>query len=422
MYAIVILVGGKGTRVKSILKGKSKPEIKIFKNKNILDLQLEKLIKLKKKIFFLSNTKFPSLKEHLRRNYNEKINYEIIEENKPLGTAGALEILKKKKFQNFLVIDGDLIFNINFKKFINFHLENKSNCSLFVHPSNHPYDSDAIEKNESNKVIKFYPKKLKKKPNLCLSGIKILDKKSLLIIKKNKFQDFSKDFLKIALRNKLKVFSYNSREYVKDIGTHKRIKQFRREYKTIKYRNGNLEKKLPAIFLDKDGVINKQNNKKHYQSISKILPGSIKAIGLINKSKFLSIVITNQPAIAKGIITKKKFEKDLILFSTILGKKNVYLDRVYFCPHHPDVGFKNEKTKYKIICNCRKPNNGLFLKAISELNIDTNRSFMIGDRNTDYEAAIKTKIKFIGLGKKNFNHPYIVTKKNLLQAVKTIIS
>ena len=394
MFAIVILIGGKGTRVSKLLKNNSKPEIEINKKK-IIDYQIKQLKNLKKKIIFQSNTKFSSLNKHLEKKLKNR-NYQIFEEKKPLGTAGCLKKLENLNYSFFLIIDGDLIFNINFKKLINFHIKKNSICTLLVHPNNHPYDSDCVDVNHDKSIKKFFFKPHKKKfiNNLCMSGIKIINKDSLKIIKKNKFQDFSKNFLK-KYKNKKRFFAYNTREYVKDAGTPERIIQVRKDLNNIKYRKGIIDKKIPAIFLDKDGVINYLNKSKDYQNPKKILPNVVKALKIINDSGYLCVLVTNQPAVAKGVITEKKLQSDLKNLTAFLGRKEVYIDRIYYCPHHPEKGFKKENKFYKKKCSCRKPNNGMFLKAIKDLNIDIKNSYMIGDRLTDYMAAKKTNIKFI---------------------------
>ena len=423
MDAIVILVGGKGTRVNNILKGKSKPEIEIGFKRKIIDFQLEKLIEHKKKIFFLSNIRFKSLKKYITKNYSNKINFEFIEEKEALGTAGCLKVLNKKKYNNFLIIDGDLIFNIDFKKFLKFHKTKNSDCTLFVHPNNHPYDSDAVEINEKLKVKKIFPKKKILKPNLCLSGIRIIKKKMLNHIVLDKYQDFTDDFLKKIYKKKKNIYAYNSREYIKDVGTLNRIKQAKRDIKTNKFKLGTLQKKIPAIFLDKDGVIIKLNKNKHYQDNKNIYKFSYKALSKINNSEFLCVLITNQPAVAKGIISLNKLKRDFKKLDTILGLKNVYFDRVYYCPHHPEKGFKGENKKYKINCNCRKPKNGMFTKAIKDLNIDKKKSFMLGDSVSDLFASKKTNIKFIKIGKEKFPKEIKnLNKKNLLDAVNYILN
>ncbi len=425
--AIAILVGGKGTRISRLLNDKSKPEIEIFKNKKIIDYQINNLLNLKKKIFFLSNSKNYSFKNYINQKYKDKITYKIIEEKKVLGTSGCLKQLERYSFNSFLIIDGDLIFNIDFKRLIKFHIQKNSDCTLLVHPNNHPYDSDSVDIDDSSKVTKFFSKtKLKKnKNNLCLSGIKIIKKISLKLVKNNFNQDFSKDYLPKLVRAKKRIYAYNSREYVKDVGTYDRIIQAKEDIKSLKYKKGSLNKKIPVIFLDKDGVINEQIDNKHYQNPKKILPDVFKAIKKINDSGFLCVVITNQPAVAKGFVKESKLRKDLNELNFLLGKNRAYLDRIYYCPHHPMKGYKKEISKLKINCNCRKPKNGLFLKAIKDLNIDVKKSYMIGDTFSDYLAAEKTKLKYIHVGKKrdylNKNRKKITIKKNLLKAVNFIL-
>ena len=134
MISIAILVGGKGTRVKSITNGKSKAEIKLDKKNKIIDYQLTALSKLKKKIYIISNKNFLSLKQYVNKKYqNNRINF--IDENSQLGTAGAIKNLETIKHnQDFLIVFGDLLFNFDFKKH---RLKLKNECTLVVHPNSH---------------------------------------------------------------------------------------------------------------------------------------------------------------------------------------------------------------------------------------------------------------------------------------------
>ncbi len=419
MISIAILVGGKGTRVKSITNGKSKAEIKLNKKSNIIDYQLTELIKLKKNIYIISNKKFLSLKKHVKKRYkNDKINF--IDENSQLGTASAIKNLETLKYnQDFLIVFGDLLFNFDFKKLIDFHKLKKSKCTLVVHPNSHPEDSDCVELNDNSQVVKFYKKPHNKKKiinNLCLSGILIVNKKFLKLIKPNVSQDISKNFLDKILKKNNKVFGYKTREYIKDVGTLERVDQAKKDLNSIKYKKGNINSKIPAIFLDRDGVINLEKNNGKYQNPRKFIKGSLDSFKKINNAGFLAILITNQPAVAKGFITLKKLKKDLKFLNYKIAKHNGYLDDIFYCVHHPHKGFKNELKRLKKNCKNRKPNNGMFLLANKVNNIDLKKSIMIGDRYTDYLAAKKTKIKFIGVG--GLKIPGSISKKNLQSTIK----
>ena len=416
---IAILIGGSGTRLKKITKNEPKAFLKIG-NKPIIVHQIEKLSRIKKRIFILSKTNYKKFHNVLKKKF-KRLKFIFLEENKPLGNAGCLKNLEKFNFENFLIIYGDLIFNIDFKRFIKFHLQKKSHLTLLVHPNDHPSDSDIVEINKEFKIIKLHNKPHKKMNigNLCMSGIFIINKKILKYLKLDKFQDFSNDLLGKLLKTNLKIHAYNTREYVKDAGTLDRINLIKKQIRTKKFINGNLNKKIPAIFLDRDGVINKDNFKNQYQNPLKLNYGAIKAVKQINDNGYLSVIVTNQSAVAKGFITLKKLESDHKKLEYLFGKNNAYFDRIYFCPYHPDKGFKGENIKFKKRSNWRKPNNGMILRAIKELNINKKNSYMIGDREVDYLAAKKTGIKCLIVGKK-FVKKGLINYKNLHSAIKFI--
>ncbi len=402
---VLILAGGDGKRIKVLSKNKQKSLLEI-NNKTILRRQINQLSKINRKIYI-------SIKENDKDIINElkktnKNNFIFIKENKKLGTAGCLKGLRDFKLDNILVTYSDILFNINFKKFIKYHDEKNSDLTLFTHPNNHPYDSDLVEVDKNSRVTKFHNKYSKKKypGNLCLSGIYIIKKKLLKYLGNNKYLDFSKNFLPKILKKKYRVFSYKSREYAKDIGTPNRFKSAIKEFNSDKFKKGNINSKIPAIFLDKDGVINIDKYNFKYQNPFKFINGTFEAIKKINENGYLAILITNQPAVAKGIISETKLIKDFKALESLLGQRGAYLDHIYYCPCHPEKGHKGEIKKYKRNCSWRKPNNGMILTAIKDLNIDKKKSYMIGDTGKDYLAAKKTGIKFIQVGKKNLNYNF----------------
>ena len=135
--------------------------------------------------------------------------------------------------------------------------------------------------------------------------------------------------------------------------------------------------KLKTVFVDRDGVIN-QERSDYVKSISEleIYPNVAKNIKLLKDAGFLVVVITNQSAVNRGIVTHEMINQIHNSIQDHLKKYGTFLDGFYYCPHTP-----NEN------CNCRKPKSGLLEKAILELNIDLNSSWMIGDSDSDIEAA-----------------------------------
>ena len=413
----VIQTGGAGTRLKKITKGQAKSLVKINK-KRIIDLQLQNIFKFNsKKIIILNNEKYKSLEFFLKKNYKDK--FIFINESKKLGTGGSLYGLKAMKEKDYIMVYGDLVFNFDFKNFFRFHKDKKSDLTLVTHPNSHPFDSDSVVSNKNDRVLKFYnkPHKIKHTGNSCLAGIFAFNKKILGNIKANKFQDFSKIIIPLLLKKKKKVYSYYTREYIKDAGTINRIKEVKKDIKSKKIDKLAIINKIPAIFLDKDGVINQQIDKKNYQDIKKILPNTAKAIKIINNQNHLVILVTNQPAIAKGFVKESKVLKDFRYLESYLGLKGCFIDKIYYCPCHPKKGFNGEVKKYKRICSWRKPNNGMIKYAAKHLNIDLKKSVMIGDRKEDFLAAKKSGIKFFLVGKK-FKIENIKRFKDLYSAIK----
>ena len=177
--------------------------------------------------------------------------------------------------------------------------------------------------------------------------------------------------------------------------------------------------KKPAVFLDRDGTINIEKNYLHKIEDWEWIPGAIDAIRMLNEMGFLVVVVTNQAGVARGYYSEHDIKKLHDFISEELKKNYALIDAYYYCPHHPDY------TKDDV-CDCRKPKAGMLEKAIGDLDIDKNLSYIIGDKVTDIEAGNNIGIKAIlvstGYGKdecKNVMHAYS-KQLDLLQAVKFI--
>ena len=149
-------------------------------------------------------------------------------------------------------------------------------------------------------------------------------------------------------------------------------------------------------------------------------------IKLINESDYLAVLITNQPVIARGESSLENLKLIHNKLEFLISEKKAFLDRIYFCPHHPDRGFKGENLKFKIDCNCRKPKLGLFELAMNELNIDKKKSWIIGDSYRDIEAGNRLGIKTIYLSKEPLPKTIDEIKpsfieKNLYEGVRRVL-
>ena len=120
-----------------------------------------------------------------------------------------------------------------------------------------------------------------------------------------------------------------------------------------------------------------------------------KAIRRINESGFLSIVVTNQPVVARGMCRIEDVERIHRKMQTLLGNEGAYLDDIAFCPHHPDKGYPEENPAYKIACDCRKPAIGMIQDMADKYHIDLSESYMVGDSTVDIQTGINAGLKTI---------------------------
>lgn len=385
----VIMAGGKGTRVASVNSAIPKPMLPIC-GKPVLLHQIECL--RRQGITEITLT-IGHLGDQIRDHFGDGSSYGVqidyIREKEPLGTAGALYYLKGKVTDDFLLINGDLIFDVDFHRLMDFHKQHKAMVTLLTHPNDHPYDSGLILTDRDSRVTGWLTKEDKREwyHNCVNAGIHVLSPALLEKMDKPKKIDLDREILKPMIPSG-QIFVYRSPEYVKDMGTPERIAQVERDLETGLVQRKNLSQKQRAVFLDRDGTINKYVGFLRKPEEFKLLDGAAKAIRKINRSGYLAIVVTNQPVIARGEVTWEGLDEIHRKMETLLGQEGAYLDDIFICPHHPDKGFPGERPEYKIDCDCRKPKPGLLLQAAEKYNIDLSESWMIGDSVRD-EAAGK---------------------------------
>ena len=323
------------------------------------------------------------------KRYGVSISYHI--ETVPMGTAGALLQVLDLLADTFLVLYADVFSAVNLDYFSEFHKKKCADISLVVHPNDHPFDSDLIVINDSNRVLAFSapphkgPKIL---ANLVNAALYLVNKSSLI-----KYVGYSGNFdiaqklFPDLLKNGVAIYAYNTQEYIKDMGTPDRRDRVEKDLLSGVCSSRSLDTKRNAIFMDRDGTINLERGYVRKPSELKLIPRADSAIKKINQSKYLAICITNQPVVARGECSFEMLNSIHNYLDVILGKKGAYIDSLYYCPHHPDDGFAGEISSLKKRCDCRKPAPGLLLQAADDLNIDLSNSWMIGDRTGDILAA-----------------------------------
>lgn len=432
----VIMAGGRGTRISELFPDIPKPLIPI-----------EGIPVLEREIISLRDQGFEDIIMTVSHMGEKIINYfgdgsklgveiQYYNEITPLGNAGALFKLREQLGDEpFLLLNADAVFDVDFNRMVRFHQEHGGLVTLFTHPNNHPYDSGLIVANNDMSVQSWLAKEdvrpiyYKNRVNAGLHVIdpKVLDMVTVDIDKIGTLDEQSGKTVKVDLDRQLlkplagtgKMFCYDSPEYVKDMGTPERFSQVEEDFKAGRVSAKNLSNKQKAIFLDRDGTINKYVGFLRDINDFALIDGVAEAIKAINTSGYLAVIVTNQPVIARGEVTYEELNEIHNKMETLLGNQGAYLDAIYYCPHHPDSGFDGEVKELKFDCDCRKPKPGLLLKAAEELNIDLSKSWMIGDSKNDIMAGKNAGCKTALIGNEDYKQD--ITVDSLLTFVNETI-
>lgn len=425
----VIMAGGKGTRLSSVLKDLPKPMVPLA-GKPLLEHQIENLKENGiTDIILVIGHLGDIIRKHFEdgRRFGVTITYYM--EQEPLGTAGALACLKDELVQDFILLFGDVYIDINFNKLVSFHEKKGGAATLYVHPNSHPYDSDLVVTDKDNRIVGWSYKNVERSEdyrNLVNAGIYVFSPAILAEIPVGVKSDLEKQVIVPNLK-KYPIYAYCCSEYVKDIGTPDRLKNVERDYINGVCGQKNLKNRQKCIFLDRDGTINRYVGFLRDHTQMELLDHAAEALRMINESEYLAIVVSNQPVIARGDCSFEELERIHNRMYTLLGKAGAYVDGLYFCPHHPDQGFAGEVKELKMKCHCRKPDIGMIEQAAEDFNIDLAGSWMIGDMTVDIQTGINAGLRtmLVQTGVAGEDQKYSVqadfVQTDLLQCVRTIL-
>ena len=372
---LVILCGGKGSRLGNLTKNTPKPLLKI-NNKFFLKYLIQFYQKFNfENIYLLAGYKGKIIKKNFDKKEFNFIKVHCLIEKKPLGTGGSLNLLKKKIKNDFLLVNGDSFLQYDFLNFLK-----KSNkdflCNIILTNSKTYQENNQLNKLSVNKEKKVF---FNNKSNLMNSGIYLFKKKILHQLPKKKFS-LEQDLLPNLILKK-QVFGLVEKGFFIDIGKKKRLNFARKAID--KY----LQK--PAFFLDRDGVLNEDIGYLYKYKDFKWKKNIIKALIHMQK-KYYIFIVTNQSGIARKLYNVSDFELLHKKIKFFLAKREIYIDDVLYCPHHPHFG----RGIFKKNCPCRKPNNQLIKNVFRDWPIIKNKSYMIGDKFTDKICANLSRINF----------------------------
>lgn len=378
---LVILAGGEGTRIKKLLGKYPKPMIK-FNSKHLIQYILNYTCKYNfKRIIILCGYRHKII---FKKYHNKVINFTkviCLKEKKLLGTSGSLVNLKKLKVNNFVLMNGDTIFNIDLGLLIQSLKKKKIGIVALTKNINQ----------KSKKLNNLFLKKNKlqiTKHSALMNGGVYYFKKNIFNYIERTVSSLEDDLLpKLILQSKIDGVFFNN--FFIDIGS---------EFYFKKAGNQLLKQfQKPGIFLDRDGVINYDYGYVHKIKNFKLRTGVLKGLKYLMKKNYYIFIVTNQAGIGKGIYSEKKFLELHNKIKEKLQKHNIFFNDVQYSPFHPKAKIK----KYKKNSSMRKPGNKMIENIKSNWDLNIKKSFMIGDKISDKLASQKSNIKFY-YAKNNF--------------------
>lgn len=396
---VAILAGGMGTRLRERSGDLPKPMVPVL-GKPVLHHQIE----LCRKHGF---TDIALLVQHQHEKISDyfgdgaafgvRLSYAI--EAHPRGTAGALRDAMPMLADRFLLLYGDTFMDVDLRKLWTAHGNSGAVGTLFLHPNDHPQDSDLVDINEKGAVRAILPyphPKGREARNLVNAALYVLDRTGLEDVTPLEGKaDIAKHMFPSMLDLGSPLYGYVSPEYIKDMGTPERLDKVERDFLTGLPERLSGRQLRSAVFLDRDGTINREVTHLKSPDQLELLPGAAAAIRSLNRNGTLAVVITNQPVVARGDVSFEELNRIHARLESQLGAGGAYLDGLYFCPHHPDKGFPDEVTELKGPCYCRKPEPGLIDQACRDLGIGRQYSWMVGDTNSDVEAGRRAGLRTV---------------------------
>jgi mannose-1-phosphate guanylyltransferase/phosphomannomutase len=315
---------------------------------------------------------------------------EVVIERRPLGTAGCLTALDPGS-QDILIVDGDMLFDMALAPLWAFHRRKNALLTVVAHPNDRPRSSDLIVARDAlvREILPHGRPREHDHRNLVPAGLYLASPAFFARLEPHAKADMINYILPRLIAVGASIAVYNTPEYLRDIGSPARHALAERDLLASGVAALNSAHRRPAIFFDCDGVLNEDPGDPGVVNPDdvKLIPGAGAALRSARQAGLLNVAVTNRPQVAKGLVSFEGLDHLLGRLEALLAEDGGVLDRIYFCPHHPQAGFPGEIPQLKVRCECRKPGTLLLRQALADLPIDQARSMLIGDSLRDIGAA-----------------------------------
>lgn len=362
----VILAGGLGTRLRPLTDTIPKPMIEI-EDKPFLEYLINQV-----KDFGINNILLllgylpEKIIEYFGDGSKWDINIEYSVTPIENDTGARLLAAKDKIADQFLLMYCDNYCPLEFDKMEAHFFSSNALIQITGYTNKDGYTKNNLKIDENGFVNIYDKKRISENLNGVDIGYALINKRVFEYLPSDNVNFEEAVYPKLVNSGMMSVYSTNHRYY--SVGSWERIELTKAFFKPKK-----------VIFLDRDGTLNIKPPKAQYLEKPEDfiwIDGSDKAVKLLNDQGYTVIIITNQPGIARGMVTQENLDAIHVKMNLELNKIGAHVDKIYYCPHGWDEG-----------CDCRKPKPGMLYKAQKELSIDLTKAILIGDDERDIEAG-----------------------------------
>lgn len=373
----VVLVGGRGSRLGSLTNRIPKPMLDVG-GKPFLDYLIGEIARYGiTDIVLLCGYQTEVVASHFEGKVTRGARAHCVREASPLGTAGALRHALSVLDDKFLLFNGDSLFDFNYLALVEFAEsgEAPANLALRSVAQSHRYGTVLLA---GDRVVRFSDRG-SSAPGLINGGVYVLSSRLIADLPEGPLsleQDVLPELAGLGL---VRGRAFDG--FFLDIGIPEDYERAQTELPAAVTR--------PAVFMDRDGVLFEDTGHVHRPDQVRWTDGVFETIRRLNDSGYYIFVVTNQAGVARGYYTESDVSAFHGWINGELRRHGAHIDAFYYCPHHPEgaVG------AYRIDCDCRKPKPGMILSAAAEWPILWERSFLVGDNQSDLEAATRAGLR-----------------------------
>lgn len=378
----VILVGGKGSRLGDLTQNLAKPMLDVG-GRPFVEYVIAHLARFGvRNIILLAghHGALPHDRYHTRQLFGADIS--VLVESEPLGTGGALRFAADKLDEQFILTNGDTYFDADLLPLLKRASEPQWSATMLLREIDNAARYGSVALDAGGVVRSFREKSVEATQGngLINAGVYVM-RRDRILPAIGKPPCSLEDFLFPRLAAEGVLSGVVAEGYMIDIGIPESLNAARAEIPARRIR--------PAAFFDRDGVLNIDKGYTHRPDDLVLMDGAAEAVRLLNEAGFYVFVVSNQAGVARGYYTGKAVEQFHIRMQEALMGEGAHIDAFYYCPHHPEGQIKD----LSIACDCRKPKPGMLEAAAREWPIDLERSFLIGDTDSDLMAAAAFHIR-----------------------------